>query len=69
MSASAFVFLNMMVGAILEVMSAEHNTEIEEQAHLERTDMHEQLDHLQRQMDTLIELVRNGESRPAGAMD
>lgn len=54
---TAFVFLNMMVGAILEVMSAEHNSETEAIAHQERHQMADQLNHMQKQLDTMQALL------------
>jgi voltage-gated sodium channel len=42
--AMAFVFLNMMVGVILEVMTTEHRSQSSDQASLERHDMTVQLE-------------------------
>ncbi|MDD9895979.1 MAG: ion transporter [Gammaproteobacteria bacterium] len=58
---TAFVFLNTMVGAILEVMTAEHNKETEELAHQERLDMVEQLKQMQRKMDEMHSML-NGKT-------
>lgn len=54
---TAFVFLNMMVGAILEVMSSEQSKKEEESAHQERADLAEQVQELQRKVDTLIQHI------------
>ena len=54
---TAFVFLNMMVGTILEVMTAEHNSESEAIAHKERHLMSDQLNKMQRQLDTVQSLL------------
>lgn len=56
---TAFVFLNMMVGAILEVMTEEHNSESEAMAHQERHLMSDQLDKMQRQLDTVQALLED----------
>ncbi len=50
---AAFVFLNMMVGSILEVMTAEQNSEEIEQAHLERDKLAQQLEGIQAQLSRL----------------
>lgn len=55
---TAFVFLNMMVGAILEVMTAEHRASSADQASRERHDMAEQIDRMQRQLDEMHALLR-----------
>jgi voltage-gated sodium channel len=55
---TAFVFLNMMVGVILEVMTAEHRSQSSDQASLERHDMTVQLERMQRQLDELHALLR-----------
>lgn len=60
---AAFVFLNMMVGTILEVMTAEHNAEDVEQAHREREDMALQLVSIQQQLNRLEEHLRMERSR------
>ena len=46
-----------MVEAILEVMTAEHQTERSDQARRERHDMAEQLDRMQRQLEELHALL------------
>jgi len=50
---AAFVFLNMMVGTILEVMTAEQNTDDIEKAHRERDDLAQQLSSIQEQLSRL----------------
>ncbi|ROT99854.1 ion transporter [Marinobacter sp. R17] len=56
---TAFVFLNMMIGVILEVMSAEQNSREAEQAHRERDDMARKLDEVQQQLQALTEMVNH----------
>jgi voltage-gated sodium channel len=56
---TAFVFLNMMVGTILEVMTAEQNSESEAIAHQERHLMSDQLDKMQQQLDTVQSLLED----------
>lgn len=60
---TAFVFLNMMVGTILEVMTAEHNSESEAIAHKERHLMADQLKRMQQQLDTVQSLLE-GKHKP-----
>src|SRR5690606_41706143 len=55
---TAFVFLNMMVGAILEVMTAEHQRETDHEAHRERHELAEQLNRVQRQLDEVHALLK-----------
>lgn len=55
---TAFIFLNMMVGTILDVMTEEHNKETADQAHQERHDMAEQIKNMREQMDRLETLLR-----------
>lgn len=55
---TAFVFLNMMVGAILEVMSAEQNASEVEQAHRERENMAEQISGMKRQLDEIQLMIQ-----------
>ncbi|SDW12975.1 ion transporter [Marinobacter mobilis] len=55
---TAFVFLNMMIGAILEVMSEEQNAKQAQQAHDERNEMARRLVEVQEQLRELTELVR-----------
>jgi len=50
---TAFVFLNMMIGAILEVMSEEQNAKERQQAHDERDDIARQLRVVQEQLTEL----------------
>ncbi|MGO1232369.1 MAG: ion transporter [Marinobacter sp.] len=52
---TAFVFLNMMIGAILEVMSEEQNAKERQQAHDERDEIVQQLHSVQRKLDKLTE--------------
>jgi voltage-gated sodium channel len=47
------VFLNMMVGTILEVMTEEHNARSQSAAHDERQQMADQLTRLQAKLDAL----------------
>jgi voltage-gated sodium channel len=58
---TAFVFLNMMIGAILEVMSEEQNAKERQQAHDERDDIARQLRTVQKQLQELSRQV--GEKR------
>jgi voltage-gated sodium channel len=69
---SAFVFLNMMVGTILEVMGserqkrdAEQNQAAAEQAHDERGQMAAQISAMQQQLGEMHELLK---SRSPGAV-
>lgn len=55
---TAFVFLNMMVGTILEVMTEEHNKETAEQAHRERHEMSEQLNQMQKKLDEMHAMLQ-----------
>jgi voltage-gated sodium channel len=59
---TAFVFLNMMVGTVLEVMSADQNARQAQAAHDERDQMARKLDEVQTQLAELTALVR-GERR------
>jgi voltage-gated sodium channel len=52
---TAFVFLNMMIGAILEVMSEEQNAAEAQKAHDERDEIVKQLHAVQRKLDDLTE--------------
>ena len=52
---TAFVFLNMMIGAILEVMSEEQNAAEAQKAHDERDEIVKQLNAVQRKLDDLTE--------------
>ncbi len=55
---TAFVFLNMMVGTILEVMTEEHNKASAEKAHQERHDMAEKLTSMQEKMEEMHRLLQ-----------
>ncbi|KGD66040.1 ion transport protein [Alcanivorax nanhaiticus] len=55
---TAFVFLNMMIGAILEVMSEEQNAKNAQQAHDEREKLTRQLADVQEQLAELNKLIR-----------
>ena len=50
---TAFVFLNMMIGAILEVMSEEQNAKQAQEAHDERDEIARQLKAVQEQLQIL----------------
>ena len=54
---TAFVFLNMMIGAILEVMSEEQNAEQAQKAHDERDEIARQLKAVQQQLQELTKQV------------
>jgi voltage-gated sodium channel len=54
---TAFVFLNMMIGAILEVMSEEENAKEAKQAHDERDEIARQLQGVQIQLEELTRQV------------
>jgi len=54
---TAFVFLNMMIGTILEVMSEEQNAKERQQAHDERDDIARQLCAVQEQLQELSRQV------------
>ncbi|MDX1458170.1 MAG: ion transporter [Marinobacter sp.] len=56
---TAFVFLNMMIGAILEVMSEEQNAKQAQKAHDEREEMTRRLAEVQNQLRELTEMVRD----------
>ena len=56
---TAFVFLNMMIGSILDVMGEEKNAIQTKKAHDEREYMSQQLTAVQRQLDQLTTLVKN----------
>ena len=56
---TAFVFLNMMIGSILEVMGEEKNALQTKQAHDEREHMSQQLVMVQQQLDELKSLVKD----------
>ncbi len=60
---TAFVFLNMMIGSILEVMGEEKNALQTQKAHDEREQMAHQLTSVQRQLDELTVLVKSLASR------
>ncbi|MFC1720322.1 ion transporter [Pseudomonadota bacterium] len=60
---TAFVFLNMMIGSILEVMGEEKNALRTQQAHDERERMSQQIVTVQQQLDKLTELVKGLASR------
>jgi voltage-gated sodium channel len=60
---TAFVFLNMMIGSILEVMGEEKNALQTQQAHDERERMSQQLTTVQQQLDELAGLVKSLASR------
>ncbi|MEE4301992.1 MAG: ion transporter [Pseudomonadales bacterium] len=50
---TAFVFLNMMVGTILDVMTEEHARETRQEAHDERADMAARLERIEVQLERL----------------
>lgn len=52
---TAFVFLNMMVGTILDVMTQEFHRDSEDQAHRERDDMAKRLEVMERQIGEIRE--------------
>ncbi|MBW7471015.1 ion transporter [Marinobacter sp. M216] len=54
---TAFVFLNMMIGAILEVMSEEQNAQQAQKAHDERDEIARQLRLVQSKLDELSEKI------------
>ena len=54
---TAFVFLNMMIGAILEVMSEEQNAKQAQKAHDERDEIARQLRDVQEQLQELTKQV------------
>lgn len=54
---TAFVFLNMMIGAILEVMSEEQNAKQAQKAHDERDEIARQLQAVQEQLKELTKQV------------
>ena len=56
---TAFVFLNMMIGAILEVMSEEQNARQAQQAHDERDEITRQLREVQGQLAELISYTKS----------
>ncbi|MBB5320008.1 ion transporter [Marinobacter oulmenensis] len=56
---AAFVFLNMMIGAILEVMGEEQNARAAQQAHDERDEIARQLRAVQEQLQELSRQVGN----------
>jgi len=60
---TAFVFLNMMIGSILEVMGEEKNALQTKQAHDERERMSQQIVTVQQQLDELTSMVKNLASR------
>tara|TARA_R100000005_G_C5003827_1_gene212549 strand:+ start:13240 stop:14115 length:876 start_codon:yes stop_codon:yes gene_type:complete len=60
---TAFIFLNMMVGAVLGVMTAEQNAREAQQAHDERDLIAQQLDDVQRQLRLLTAAVQQGQSQ------
>jgi len=60
---TAFVFLNMMVGTILEVMTEERDEASRSEAHRERRDMAEQLERVERKLDRLQARLDNPSGR------
>jgi voltage-gated sodium channel len=60
---TAFVFLNMMIGSILEVMGEEKNAMQTKKARDEREYMSQQLTAMQRQLDQITTLVKKQEPR------
>ena len=60
---TAFVFLNMMIGSILEVMGEEKNALQTAQAHDEREHLSNQLEAVQHQLNHLTELFNNQKPR------
>jgi voltage-gated sodium channel len=54
---TAFVFLNMMIGAILEVMSEEKNAKESQAAHDERDEIVKQLQSVQHKLDELTRQI------------
>jgi len=54
---TAFVFLNMMIGAILEVMGEEQNTKQAQKAHDERDEIARQLQSVQAQLQELTRQI------------
>lgn len=56
---TAFVFLNMMIGAILEVMSEEQNAKQAQQAHDERDEITRQLRDVQSQLAELVSYTKS----------
>jgi voltage-gated sodium channel len=60
---TAFVFLNMMIGSVLEVMGEEKNALRTKQAHDERERMSQQIVTVQQQLDALTVLVKGLASR------
>jgi len=68
---TAFIFLNMMVGAVLGVMTAEQNAREAQQAHDERDLIAQQLDDVQRQLRLLTAALQQGQAgaRQAGPSD
>jgi voltage-gated sodium channel len=63
---TAFVFLNMMVGTILEVMTEEQDAASRKAAHDERARMGEQLERIERQLAVLTERLDDGRESPRG---
>jgi voltage-gated sodium channel len=61
---TAFIFLNMMVGAVLGVMTAEQNAREAQQAHDERDLIAQQLDDVQRQLRLLTAALEQGQVGP-----
>jgi voltage-gated sodium channel len=53
------VFLNMMIGAILEVMSEEQNAKQAQQAHDERDEITRQLRDVQSQLAELVSYTKS----------
>ncbi len=63
---TAFIFLNMMVGAVLGVMTAEQNAREAQQAHDERDLIAQQLNEVQAQLHLLTLAIQQGrEETPA----
>ncbi|TGN40447.1 ion transporter [Marinobacter confluentis] len=59
---TAFVFLNMMIGAILEVMGEEKNAKEAQSAHDERDEIIQQLQSVQSKLDQLTEKMEKSQS-------
>ena len=57
---TAFVFLNMMIGAILEVMSEEQNAKVAKEARDERDEIIQQLKAVQNRLDDLHNKIDRG---------
>lgn len=66
---TAFIFLNMMVGAVLGVMSAEQNARDAQQAHDERDLITQQLNDVQKQLRLLTTAVEQGRTTASSESD